>query len=186
MKDTEKKQPRGAELFYWLQTLTIPLVCIVLLFTFVGRVTRVVGSSMDPSLAEGELLLIWSLGYQPEAGDVVVVTEPTAEILGGEAIVKRVIATEGQVVQIDYDQNTVSVDGVVLDEPYILEEMDQIYHDTDSTVTYEVEEDSIFVMGDNRNNSTDSRNSQVGSVHVDYILGGAKVILFPFSKMGLL
>ena len=108
--EEQEKLPQE-ELFYWLQTLVTAIVCIVLVFTFLGRITRVVGHSMDDTLADGELLAVWSLGYEPEQGDIVVRTKTTADFLEGEAIVKRVIALEGQTVDIDYDAGTVAADG---------------------------------------------------------------------------
>ena len=167
--EEQEKLPQE-ELFYWLQTLVTAIVCIVLVFTFLGRITRVVGHSMDDTLADGELLAVWSLGYEPE----------------GEAIVKRVIALEGQTVDIDYDAGTVAVDGQVLDEPYILEEMLWPSSSHMQETHFEVPEDSIFVMGDNRNGSTDSRHEWLGAIDEDYILGQAVAVLWPLGRIGLL
>lgn len=104
----EKKLPYG-EWFYWLQTLVGAIVCIVLVFTFLGRLTRVDGDSMNPTLVHNELLAVWSLGYQPQAGDIVIANKTTSSELEGKAIVKRVIATQGQTVDIDYGTGTVYV-----------------------------------------------------------------------------
>lgn len=175
----------GEELFYWLQTLVTALVCIVLVFTFLGRITRVVGNSMDPTLQWGELLLVWSLGYEPKAGDIVVLNKTTAAFLDGEAIVKRVVATGGQTVDIDYSTSTVYVDGEPLVEDYILEPMRElggIYAQTH----YEVPDGSVFLLGDNRNGSSDSRHPDLGCVDQEYILGRAVLVLFPFTKIGLI
>ena len=138
------------DLFYWLNALTTALVVLVLVFTFCGRLTRVDGPSMDNTLQHNELLLVWSLGYKPQQGDIVVLNKTTATHLGGVAIVKRVIAVGGQTVDIDYSTGTVYVDGEPLDEPYIKEPMVDIYGSRGST-HIEVPEGSIFVMGDNRN-----------------------------------
>ena len=184
--EAEKKLPYG-EWFYWLQTMTVAIVCIVLVFAFLGRITRVVGHSMDPTLSDGELLLIWSLGYEPKAGDIVVCnkTAPeTAALLDGDAIVKRVIATQGQTVDIDYDYDQVYVDGQPLDEPYILEEMEMPYLPEMQQTHFEVPEGSVFLMGDNRNGSTDSRHQQLGCVDTQYIMGKAILVLFPPSLIG--
>ena len=169
-----------------LQTLVTAIVCIVLVFTFLGRITRVVGHSMDDTLADGELLAVWSLGYEPEQGDIVVLNKTTADFLEGEAIVKRVIALEGQTVDIDYDAGTVAVDGQVLDEPYILEEMLWPSSSHMQETHFEVPEDSIFVMGDNRNGSSDSRDPSLGVVDVRCVIGQAVMVLFPFSDFGSL
>ena len=167
--EEQEKLPQE-ELFYWLQTLVTAIVCIVLVFTFLGRITRVVGHSMDDTLADGELLAVWSLGYEPEQGDIVVLNKTTADFLEGEAIVKRVIALEGQ----------------VLDEPYILEEMLWPSSSHMQETHFEVPEDSIFVMGDNRNGSTDSRHEWLGAIDEDYILGQAVAVLWPLGRIGLL
>ncbi len=170
-------------IYYWLQTLVVAVVTIVLAFTFVCRITRVEGGSMLDTLHDGDLLLLWSLGYTPRAGDVVVLNktdDETAALLGGEAIVKRVIATGGQTVEIDYVADVVYVDGEPLDEPYIREQnMNGSGHQT-----YEVPEGHVFVMGDNRNASTDGR--AIGTVDEGYVMGKAVCILFPFADMGLL
>ncbi len=170
-------------IYYWLQTLVVAVVTIVLLFGFVCRITRVEGGSMLDTLHEGDLLLLWDLGYIPKAGDVVVLNKTddvTTALLGGEAIVKRIIATGGQTVEIDYVTDVVYVDGEPLDEPYIREKnMNGSGHQT-----YEVPEGHVFVMGDNRNASTDGR--AIGTVDEGYIMGKALCILFPFADIGLL
>ena len=171
------------DLFYWLNALTTALVVLVLVFTFFGRLTRVDGNSMDYTLQNNELLLVWSLGYTPQQGDIVVLNKTTATHLDGVAIVKRVIAVGGQTVDIDYDTSTVYVDGEPLDEPYIWEPMVYIYGDRGST-HIEVPEGSIFAMGDNRNGSDDSRDNLIGTIDEDYVLGKAVFSIFPFSKFG--
>lgn len=187
-KAADSKRPYE-ETFYWLQTLVTAIVCITLIFTFLGRITRVVGHSMDPTLCEGELMLVWSLGYQPRQGDIVIANKTTQEcsdLLGGEAIVKRVIATGGQSVDIDYDNNLVYVDGQPLQEDYILEEMWWPTWNYDMMQTHwDVPEGSVFLMGDNRNGSTDSRHTAVGTVDNSYLLGKAIFIFFPFDRIGL-
>jgi signal peptidase I len=186
-KAAESQRPYE-ETFYWLQTLVTAIVCITLIFTFLGRITRVVGHSMDPTLCEGELMLVWSLGYQPKQGDIVIANKTTREcsdLLGGEAIVKRVIATGGQSVDIDYDNNLVYVDGQPLQEDYILEEMWWPTWNYDMMQTHwDVPEGSVFLMGDNRNGSTDSRHTAVGTVDNDYLLGKAIFTFFPFDRIG--
>ena len=95
--EPEKKEKKPSEdLFYWLNALTTALVSLVLVFTFIGRLTRVQGESMTNTLQDQQLLLVWSLGYEPKQGDIVVLNKTTVEHLGGVAIVKRVIATGGQ------------------------------------------------------------------------------------------
>ncbi len=196
MSDNESSQeqalPRGdsfkLDLFYWLQALVFALVPLILVFTMLGRVSNVIGTSMLPTLNDGDLLLVQSLGYTPKQGDVIVLNKYTATFLGDEAIVKRVIATGGQAVAIDYAAQTVTVDGVALDEPYILEAMQDVglYNSYMATYSLTVPEGSLFVMGDNRNGSTDSRDTRLGTIDQRYVLGRAWIVLFPFSDFGLL
>ena len=105
-----------------------------------------------------------------------------ALVMEGQPIVKRVIAVGGQTVDIDYESNTVYVDGVVLDEPYILEPMRELPSNFATHVV--VPEGSIFVMGDNRNNSTDGRSPELGVVDERCVLGRALFVLLPFQDIG--
>ena len=178
-----EKQP-GRELFEWLQMIMGCVLVAVVLFNCFARLTRVDGDSMDNTLQNGELMLVWSLGYTPKQGDIVVLNKTTADFLGNRAIVKRVIATGGQTVDIDYNTGTVYVDGVALDEPYIREEMYMPYVFTMQQTHWEVPEGSIFVMGDNRNYSTDSRDDRLGTIDEDYVLGKVVLGLWPLSRVG--
>lgn len=188
--EEQEEQPLrrpGADLFEWLQVLIGCVLVAVLLFNCLIRLTRVVGESMDTTLENGEMMLIWSLGYQPEQGDIVVLNKTTVEHLKGVAIVKRVIAVGGQTVDIDYATNSVYVDGERLEEDYIKEPMADITGDPFRAQThFEVPEGAIFVMGDNRNGSDDSRNSLIGCIDEDYLLGKAVLSIFPFSTFGVL
>lgn len=174
-----EQEDSKAELYYTARTLVRVLVLMVLVFTFVGRIILVDGISMEPTLWDGEVLLVRSIGYTPETGDIVVLAKDGFH--DGHAIVKRVIAVGGQTVDINYAANTVSVDGTVLDEPYIKEYMIQQFYQNITTVT--VPEGSVFVMGDNRNNSDDSRDSDLGVVDARLILGKAMLIVFPFNRI---
>ena len=179
--EPEKKEKKPSEdLFYWLNALTTALVSLVLVFTFIGRLTRVQGESMTNTLQDQQLLLVWSLGYEPKQGDSVVLNKTTVEHLGGVAIVKRVIATGGQTVDIDYQTGAVYVDGEALDEPYLNEPMEEPWYEDLTSVT--VPEGSVFVMGDNRAHSMDSVS--VGPIQKKYIVGHALFIVWPFSQIG--
>ena len=182
---TVLKRPAGAELFEWLQMVLICVVGAVIAFNCVVRLSVVNGHSMDPTLEHGELMLVWSLGYEPSHGDVVVLNKTTAHFLGEAAIVKRVIALEGQSVDIDYGTGTVYVDGEALEEDYTLEEMYQKGGHMSGT-HFEVPEGEIFVMGDNRNGSTDSRDDRLGTIHEDYVLGKAVCAIWPIGKIGVI
>lgn len=188
-EEAEEEQPRrpGAELYDWLQMFLGCVVAAVVLFNCVARLTRVDGGSMDTTLQHGEIMLIWSLGYTPKQGDIVVLNK-TSVLLPDwtepRAIVKRVIATGGQTVDVDYSTGTVYVDGQPLDEPYLHEEMRRPGAPSMQETHWEVPEGSIFVMGDNRNYSTDSRDSLVGTIDTDYILGRAVLALWPPDRFG--
>ncbi len=184
----EEQAPRrpGADLYDWLQMFLGCVVAAVVLFNCVARLTRVDGDSMNNTLQDGEIMLIWSLGYTPKQGDIVVLNKTPVLLTGWtepRAIVKRVIATGGQTVDIDYMAGLVYVDGQPLDEPYLPEEM-YLPGPTMQQTHWEVPEGSIFVMGDNRNHSTDSRDIQLGSIDTDYILGRAVLALWPSERFG--
>ena len=109
-KKEEKPLSGAQDAYEWLQILIVALVTIILVFTFVGRITPVVGESMLPTLHEGDVMLIRDIGYtDPQPGDIVVLTKEFDAARG--PIVKRIIAVEGQTVDIDYQTGTVYVDG---------------------------------------------------------------------------
>lgn len=168
------------DLYFWLQAMSMALILLIVVFMLFGRIIGVEGSSMLPTLHHGDMLLLQSLGYEPRAGDVVVLNKEFGSI--HEPIVKRVIALGGQRVDIDYGAGTVSVDGRVLEEPYLAEAMEPPTYESITSV--EVPEGSIFVMGDNRNHSTDSRYPDLGVVDQRYVLGRALFVFLPFSSLG--
>lgn len=186
-EETETPRRKGSDLFEWLQLLMGCVLAAVVLFNCFARLTRVDGNSMDNTLKNGEMMLIWSLGYEPKQGDIVVLNktdEITNQLLQSKAIVKRIIATGGQTVDIDYTTGTVYVDGEPLDEPYIKEEMYLPGDPMMQNTHWEIPEGSVFVMGDNRNASTDSRHEMVGPIDEDYILGKVVFALWPMEKFG--
>ncbi len=194
------------ELYEWLQLLTLVLAFVVIFFTFFGMIFGVSGSSMYPTLHDRDAMFIQRAGYTPAPGDIVVLRKDGFPYEDDtEAIVKRVIAVAGQEVHIDYDSNTVYVDGVALGEDYInfttvwpdpatgeMEEHDWLEGDymseTDEMIysSFIVPENSIFVMGDNRNGSTDSRDYRLGPVDKRYVVGRALCVFYPFSRIQLL
>ena len=176
----DQRSGSAREARVWLQTFVIAIVSLVLLFVFVGRPVMVDGDSMLPTLQDRELMLVRQAGYTPEAGDVVVLRKDFENVTG--PIVKRVIAVGGQTVEIDYAAGTVAVDGTVLTEDYILEPM--VQRSWQSVTTLTVPEGCVFVMGDNRNISNDSRNPALGAVEEAYILGQAVAVIFPFQNFG--
>lgn len=187
LEGTEKLSDGDAlklDLYFWLQALVMALVALILLFSLVGRVIGVDGRSMEPTLHDGDMLLLQSVGYVPRQNDVVVLTKYFGSV---EApIVKRVIAVGGQTVEIDYGAGTVTVDGQTLDEPYIKEPMDVPLDANESITSVTVPEGHIFVMGDNRNHSSDSRDTRLGVVDVRCVLGRARLVLLPLKDFGVI
>lgn len=179
VKKNRQEEPAstGQMLYSWLQAIVPVVVGVVLVFTFLGRITIVDGDSMLPTLEHGDRMLVWSLGYEPKQGDIVVLTKYFENVTG--PIVKRVIAVAGQTVDIDYDTGTVCVDGQALDETYILEPMERQFWQEIDHIT--VPEGQIFVMGDNRNISNDSRNPALGAVDTRYVLGKTCAVIWPLG-----
>ena len=176
MEENVKKQRESGKDFYeWVQALVCSVLVVVMLFTFVIRMIGVDGHSMVPTLQDGDRLLVLnSMLYDDyKYGDIVVLRKSS---FLSEPIVKRVIATEGQTVDIDFSTGSVYVDGVLLKEDYI-NELTFTEEGTDFPLT--VPEGSIFVMGDNRNHSNDSRDSRLGTVDSRYVIGKAVVLAFP-------
>ncbi len=187
VQEREPEQPdneKGSfklDLYFWMQALAVALVLLILTFTLAGRVIKVVGSSMVPTLHENDLMLLQSIGYTPKQGDIVVLRKSSFMT---EPIVKRVIATEGQHVTVDYLNHCVWVDGEALDEPYINEMMRDPHSAELSVLDVTVPEGSIYVLGDNRNLSSDSRSDRLGTVDTRYVLGRVLCVILPFDHMG--
>jgi len=169
----------------WVETIVMYIFVVILIFSFVLRVVVVEGKSMMVTLYNSDLLVVTNILYEPESNDIIVLNSDVLD----KTVVKRVIAVEGQTVEIDYNNNYVAVDGEKLTENYIKEsvmyddklEFDQKYFDVNSQkYIYKVPENCVFVLGDNRNHSSDSR--YFGCVDVDDILG--KVILRIMSSYG--
>ena len=176
MEENVKKQRESGKDFYeWVQALVCSVLVVVMLFTFVIRMIGVDGHSMVPTLQDGDRLLVLnSMLYDDyKYGDIVVLRKSS---FLSEPIVKRVIATEGQTVDIDFSTGSVYVDGVLLKEDYI-NELTFTEEGTEFPLT--VPEGSIFVMGDNRNHSNDSRDSRLGTVDARYVIGKAVLLAFP-------
>ena len=166
----------GRDLYLNIRVLVGMMSAFVLMFTFVARIIVVSGPSMENTLQGGDLMLVWSLGYTPQQGDIVVLTQESYQ---EDSIVKRVIAVEGQTVDIDYSSGVVSVDGSPLKEEYTKERMLlPSYGEGINHVT--VPEGCIFVMGDNRNHSADSRYPAIGIVDVRCVIGRGVAVMFPF------
>lgn len=180
-KDKIEETPKSrfhSELFDWGEALLISLTTVILVFVFGIRIIGVQGSSMLPTLNDSDQLLVSNLFYTPEKGDIVILTK---ESFMNSPIVKRVIATEGDTVDIDFETGEVSVNGEILQEDYIADITTTHY---DVTFPQVVPEGCIFVMGDNRNHSTDSRYGGLGMVDTRYVIGKVLARVFPFDDIG--
>ena len=167
------------ELFFWAQALVISLVVLVLVNIFFFRISGVVGSSMYPTLHEGDRVLLRVIGYKPQRGDIVVVVAPAYD--EGAPLVKRVIAVGGDVIDIDRATGAVTVNGTELSEPYI-NEMISNMGDFDYPLT--IEDGYVFFMGDNRNHSSDSRWRMIGPQPETNVVGKVFFRILPFKSIG--
>lgn len=178
-RKNQKRAESNRELYDWVQCLISALMICVVVFVFFIRVIDVKGTSMNPTLQNGDKMLVSDVFYKPKAGDVVIFKTDTYD--PNKALVKRVIATEGQVVNIDFENGIVYVDGEPIEEPYIKEltrnKLDFIGPQT-------VPEGCVFVMGDNRNASNDSRDERIGMVDNRLILGRAYAVIYPLNSLG--
>ena len=182
VKNNVKEQNKRVFLSY-LHDLVTLVAAVLLIFSLLFRVVIVSGPSMNDTLIDGDWLLLLSnvLYGDPKQGDIIVASKDSYD--NGSPIIKRVIATEGQEVDIDFLNGIVYVDGTALDEPYTL---------TPTNVSegiafpLTVDEGCIFVMGDNRNVSKDSRSTEIGLIDTREVLGKAIVLFFPGNNGGKL
>ena len=159
-----------------MMSLVGALIVIVLIYTFGVKSIAVDGTSMLPTLKHGDRLVITAFCVEPERGDIIVSTQPNAF---GNAVIKRVIATENQTVDIDFTTGDVFVDGVLLDEPYI---NNPTINSQGVKFPLTVPPGHVFVMGDNRQGSTDSRSDKIGFIREEYIFGVAKLKILNYDK----
>lgn len=186
-KDTQEitQEPKKKKKFDFVSTI-IFLVCVVLfsyLFvTFIGQRTTVSGSSMEPTLQNGDSLMVDKLSYrfgEPQRFDIIIFPPRLNE---DTLYIKRVIGLPGETVRID-DYGNIYIDGEILDEDYGLE---IIRNPGQANMPIFLGDDEYFVLGDNRNNSSDSRVPQVGTVNKKEIVGKAFMRIFPFNKISIL
>lgn len=181
-ENEEKKTKRSgmvAVVYDWLTSAAFALVVVLFLMTFVFRQVTVNGTSMKNTLSDGDRLIVENFMYSPQCGDIVIISHGEHY---EEAIIKRVIATGGQVVDIDFSTGEVSVDGVILDEPYIKGFTKKLGNSTEFPLT--VPKDYVFVMGDNRENSLDSRSKEIGLIPVSNVVGKAIFRMYPVNAWG--
>ena len=176
----DRLQKAARDIFDIVEMFAICASVVMILFSFIVHPTVVEGESMENTLLGGDYLLVSDIAYTPKAGDIVVVHNVELRHYS-DPIVKRVIATAGQTIDIDFSTWTVTIDGVVLDEPYIKLATDQQIT-SDWTYPLQVPEGYIFVMGDNRNHSADSRCRDIGLIDERCVVGKAFVRLFPLSQ----
>lgn len=176
MQEQEKQTAKGRDLYEWVQSLVGSVLVVVAIFTFVIRMMGVDGHSMLNTLQHGDRLLVVNsmLYHDYKYGDIVILRKNG--VFDDDAIVKRVIAVEGQTVDIDFAEGIVYVDGEALEEDYIRE---PTYTAEGTEFPLTVPEGSIFVMGDNRNGSSDSRDYRLGTVDTRYVIGKAAFLIFP-------
>lgn len=188
-EDSEEELKRNAKkrdapskfisgLYDWASALLAAVVVVVLIMTFCFRMVDVDGSSMMETLQDNDKVIITGLNYEPQVGDIVVISHGV-EL--DKPIVKRVIAVGGQTVDIDFETGDVTVDGILLDEPYILGST-TVSADVEFPLT--VTEGTVFVLGDNRVISKDSRYSDVGLIDVNNIIGKVQLRVYPFNTFG--
>ncbi len=166
-------------IFEWANAIIIGLIFVVFLMTFVFRQVTVDGTSMTDTLQDGDRLIISNFMYKPQYGDIVVISHGEKY---NEPIIKRVIATEGQSLSINYETGAVSVDGVILDEDYIKGMTVELKRPIE--IPEKIPEGYVFVMGDNRQGSLDSRSTDIGLIPVENIIGKAEFRYYPFDAMG--
>lgn len=176
MQEQEKQTAKGRDLYEWVQSLVGSVLVVVAIFTFVIRMMGVDGHSMLNTLQHGDRLLVVNsmLYHDYQYGDIVILRKNG--VFDDDPIVKRVIAVEGQTVDIDFAEGIVYVDGEALEEDYIRE---PTYTAEGTEFPLTVPEGSIFVMGDNRNGSSDSRDYRLGTVDTRYVIGKAAFLIFP-------
>lgn len=174
-EEESRKSSFASAGYEWLDSIVIALACLLVVFAFFFRVAGVDGKSMYPTLNHGDWLAISSENYTARRGDIIVITEPNGV---NRPIIKRIIGIAGDKIDIDFVTHTVSVNGTVLDEPYINAPTARSF-DVEFPVI--VPEGHVFVMGDNRNDSLDSRSTMVGFVDEEYILGRAFFRFMPIS-----
>lgn len=179
--EIEPRKP-SQTIFEWLEIFIVSVAAVFILFSFVARIAVVEGNSMYPTLSNNDKLLVRQIFYTPKQGDIIVCQSVKYGL--DKPLVKRIIATEGQTVRLDRENWKIYVNGFPLDEPYIVVGegmMVDWQYETDEIV---IPKGHVFVMGDNRNNSLDSRFYNVGMIDERYIIGQVVYRFLPFDVLG--
>lgn len=174
----QKQREKNTAVLEWFDSLIFALALVLLVLLFVVRTINVDGSSMEPTLQDGQQLLARSLFYKPERGDIVVID---GYISYGKPLIKRVIGVGGDTIDINFETGDVMVNGIVQEEPYISAPTLNQY---DVSFPLTVPEGKLFLMGDNRPHSKDSRDSEIGFIDERDIQGKVFFRLFPISVFG--
>ena len=172
--------------FDWIRCVIIAISIVVFCLTFVFRLVEVDGSSMMDTLSNSDKVIVTNLFYTPKNNDIIVISHASDY---NKPIIKRVIATGGQTVRLDYQNDRIFVDGVQLEEPYIKgstfsNNISDLYMEHDSNGNFVIPEGKLFVMGDNRVVSLDSRNEKIGMIDVKDVIGKAQFVAWPFNHFG--
>lgn len=171
---------KGLSVIYdWVQCILIAFIAVVILLTFAFRMINVDGDSMMNTLINSDKVIVSELFYTPEDGDVVVISHGAQY---QRPIIKRVIATEGQTLSINFETGEVVVDGIVIPEAYAVGETRK----GNTEIPNVIPEGKVFVMGDNREVSLDSRYEEIGLINVTDIIGKAEFVIFPLNHFGLI
>lgn len=175
---TKEKLDVKKEVFQWVQSLILCVVLVSLVFTFIGRISPVSGISMEPTFHDGEKIITTNLHGKLKYGDVVAIRRRDELPL-----IKRVIAVEGDTIDINYDTAEVKVNGKILKEPYINEPTTR---DLGMKFPATVPKGHVFVMGDNRDHSDDSRHPKIGMIDERNVFGKVVFRFYPFNKIGII
>lgn len=186
MKKTDKNEKtlysRAAEYIYSVFSyLLLCMLVVFVAFTFFFRLVSVEGGSMLPNLSTGDKIIISNFLYSPDYGDIIAVNKENAE---ESSMIKRVIGLPGDTVSINFETHIITVNGKVIFEDYeVTEPISEAYDMNFPSDTVQVPEDSYFVLGDNRNNSVDSRHDSIGFIKADEINGRALFKIYPIGKI---
>ncbi len=178
-EENGKRIDKNKDFLETLEAFVWALVILALFFTFVARVVQVDGDSMNPTLLDGEKLILSSFPYSAQHGDIVVTDSHTKF---SKVLIKRVIGCPGDVINIDFESGIVYRNEEALAEPYTA---DRTYLEEGVEFPIQVPQGQLFLMGDNRNNSLDSRSTEIGLIDTRDVLGKVLFRLLPISKMGV-
>ncbi|MBQ5824310.1 MAG: signal peptidase I [Clostridia bacterium] len=176
--DTASKKSISKAVVDLISIIATSIVAIMVVFTFLFRIVGVSGPSMMDTLRDGDWLIVSAFITEPERGDIVIVTQPNAY---HEPIVKRVIAVEGDTIDIDFENAVVKINGEVINEPYLGSPTTNDEGAWQYPLT--LKEGQVFVMGDNRMHSSDSRSPDIGLIDENYILGQVMMRFSPISEI---